>query len=121
MVYILFEVEVAEGRQDDYLARAASLKGSLASASGFVRSERFESLAQPGKLLSLSVWENEEAVAAWRNLDLHRQCQEAGREGVFEDYAITVLSPVQRSYGMASREHAPADSNERFGLEKEDI
>ena len=120
MVYVLFEAEVAEGRQDDYLARAASLKESLANAHGFVRSERFESLAQPGKLLSLSVWESEEAVAAWRNLDLHRQCQEAGREGVFKDYSITVLSPVQRSYGMEFRENAPADSNIRFGLAKSD-
>ena len=120
MVYVLFEVEVVQGKQDAYLARAASLKDSLAKAPGFVHSERFESLATPGKLLSLSVWEREEDVAAWRNLDLHRQCQEAGREGIFKDYAITVLSPMQRSYGMASREQAPADSNERFGVELSD-
>ena len=59
MVYVLFEVKVADGRQEDYLARAASLKDSLSAAKGFVRSERFESLASPGKLLSLSVWESE--------------------------------------------------------------
>lgn len=113
-VYVLFEVEIATGRQDDYLARAASLKESLAQAEGFVRSERFESLAAPGKLLSLSVWENEDAVAAWRNVELHRLCQEAGRDGMFEDYAITVLSPVQRAYGMRERAQAPEDSRVRL-------
>lgn len=114
-VYVLFEVEIAVGRQDDYLARAASLKESLAQAEGFVRSERFESLVAPGKLLSLSVWESEEAVTAWRNVELHRACQEAGRAGIFEDYSITVLSPVQRAYGMVERAHAPEDSRARLG------
>ncbi len=117
MVYVLFEVEIEEGRQEDYLARAASLKDLFAGAHGFVRSERFESLAQPGKLLSLSVWKSEEDVAAWRNLALHRQCQEVGREGIFKDYRITVLSPVQRSYGMEFRENAPVDSNEHFKVD----
>lgn len=111
MVYVLFEVKIVGESQEDYLARAASLKESLAAAEGFIRSERFESLANPGKLLSLSVWENEDAVAAWRNFDLHRQCQKAGHDGIFEDYSITVLSHVQRDYGMESRTLAPSDSN----------
>lgn len=115
MIHVLFEVKIAEGRQEDYLARAASLKESLAAAEGFIRSERFDSLSSPGKLLSLSVWENEDAVASWRSLDLHRQCQQAGRDGIFEDYSITVLSRVQRSYGMESRALAPSDSNRCFG------
>lgn len=116
MVYVLFEVKIAEGKQGDYLARAASLKESLAAAEGFIRSERFESLSGPGKLLSLSVWENEDAVAAWRNAGPHRQCQHAGRDGIFEDYSITVLSHPQRGYGMESRAQAPLDSNHCFGL-----
>ena len=115
-VCVLFEVNVANGRQEEYLARAASLKGSLAQAEGFIRSERFESLVQPGKLLSLSIWETEEAVAAWRNLEAHRLCQEAGRDGVFDSYSIIVLSPV-RTYGMDDRAQAPADSNKRFDVE----
>lgn len=117
-VYVLFEVSIAEGMQDEYLKRAASLKGALGRAAGFIRSERFESLAAPGKLLSLSVWESEDAVARWRNEELHRRCQAAGRDGVFEDYAITVLSPVRRAYGMGDRAQAPADSVARFGSEE---
>ena len=114
MVYVLFEVKVADGRQEDYLARAASLKDSLSAAKGFVRSERFESLASPGKLLSLSVWESEDAVTAWRNHALHRQCQQAGRDGIFEVYSITVLSGLRRNYGMRPRAQAPRDSNDCF-------
>lgn len=114
MVFVLFEAKIKKGMQEAYLARAASLKESLAAAKGFVRSERFESLATPSKLLSLSVWENEEAIALWRNDSMHRGCQKAGRYDIFEDYTITVIAPVRRSYGMSSREQAPDDSNEHL-------
>lgn len=115
-VYVLFEVEILNGKQDDYLACAANLKESLAKAPGFIRSERFSSLAIEGKLLSLSVWEDEAAITQWRNLEMHRQCQEAGRADIFKNYTITVLSPVARMYDMDHRDEAPSDSNARFNI-----
>lgn len=116
MVYVLFEVTIKEGKQKEYLAHAASLRTALVQQTGFVRSERFESLATPGKLLSLSVWENENDIKQWREQLDHRACQSAGRESIFENYRITVLSPVARSYGMRDRADAPQDSQTYFAL-----
>lgn len=109
-IIVLFEVTVKNGKMDDYLKMAGSLKESLASAEGFIRSERFSSLATEGKLLSMSVWENEESVSKWRNLTAHRMAQKHGRINDFADYKITVVTPV-RTYTMTDRTKAPADSN----------
>jgi len=76
---------------------------------GFISVERFQSLTEPGKLLSLSFWRDEEAVRAWRNLPSHRATQEAGRAGVFRDYRLRVAAVI-RDYGLNEREEAPADS-----------
>ncbi len=108
---VLFEVTVKNGKMGDYLKMAGSLKESLASAEGFIRSERFSSLATEGKLLSMSVWENEESVSKWRNLTAHRMAQKHGRMNDFADYKITVVTPV-RTYTMTDRTEAPADSDE---------
>lgn len=109
-VIVLFEVTVKSGKMDDYLKMAASLKDSIANAEGFIRSERFSSLSAEGKLLSLSVWKDEESVEKWRNLAAHRMCQKHGRLHDFEDYKITVVTPL-RTYTMTERQNAPADSN----------
>lgn len=109
-IIVLFEVTVKNGKMDDYLKMAGSLKKSLASAEGFIRSERFSSLAAEGKLLSMSVWGNEECVSKWRNFAAHRMAQKHGRINDFADYKITVVTPV-RTYTMTDREEAPEDSN----------
>lgn len=109
-VIVLFEVTIKDGKQDDYLKMAASLKDELSKASGFVRSEKFSSLSTDGKLLSMFVWENEDSITEWRNQITHRMCQQNGRESIFADYSITVVSPV-RTYSMDIREQAPLDSN----------
>ena len=100
---------------DRYLSLAASLKDELSKAEGFIASERFQSLVQPNKLLSKSVWRDEACVRRWRTAAAHRACQRAGRETDFEDYQITVVTPL-RTYTLNDREEAPADSNEFFGV-----
>ena len=92
-VIVLFEVTVKDGKMDDYLKMAASLKDSIAGAEGFIRSERFSSLSVNGKLLSMSVWKDEESIEKWRNLTAHRMCQKHGRMNDFVDYKITVVTP----------------------------
>ncbi|MBS8227216.1 antibiotic biosynthesis monooxygenase family protein [Vannielia litorea] len=109
MIAIIFEVEPAEGRREDYLSRAAALRESLVEHPGFISVERFESLTTPGKMLSLSFFEDEAAVEAWRNRPGHRAQQAAGRGGVFADYRLRVAE-VLRDYGMTERDEAPADS-----------
>jgi len=109
MIAVIFEVvPSAEGRAD-YLATAARLRAELEQIEGFLSIERFESLSQPGKLLSLSFWRDEHAVAQWRQLESHRQAQAAGRAGVFADYRLRVAT-VLRDYGLHQRAEAPTDS-----------
>ncbi len=112
MIAIIFEVWPAEGRRDDYLAIAASLKAELQDVPGFLSVERFESLTEPGKMLSVSFFRDEAAVIDWRNRTAHRKAQAAGRDGVFRDYRLRVAS-VLRDYGMTEREEAPEDSRQR--------
>ena len=109
MIAVIFEVWPAEGRGQDYLGIAAELRKELEKIDGFISIERFESLTQKGKILSLSFWRDEEAVKRWRNLSSHRAAQSAGRGGIFADYRLRVAS-VLRDYGMNTREEVPADS-----------
>ena len=109
MIGVLFEVWPSEGRTQHYLDLAAALKGELVGLDGFVSIERFESLSEPGKLLSLSFFRDEQAVQNWRNLPSHRATQSLGRKGVFTDYRLRVVSVI-RDYGLNKREQAPSDS-----------
>jgi heme-degrading monooxygenase HmoA len=109
MIAVVFEVWPASGRKEDYLGIAAKLKPDLEKIDGFISVERFQSLTDPGKLLSLSFWRDEDAVRAWRNQEEHRASQAAGRGGVFADYRLRIASVV-RDYGMTERAEAPADS-----------
>ena len=108
-IAVIFEVELAAGRSDAYLHWAGELKPLLAQIEGFISVERFESLTTPGKLLSLSIWRDEEAIRKWRNTFEHRDAQRAGRGGMFADYRLRIAQVV-REYGMSDREQAPADS-----------
>lgn len=114
MIAVIFEVWPAEGERETYLALAAALKEELSAMDGFVSIERFQSLAEPGKLLSLSFWRDEEAVRAWRNRPAHRATQGRGRRGVFRDYRLRVAA-VTRDYGLAERAEAPTDSRTAHG------
>ena len=109
MIAVIFEVWPAEGRVQEYLDIAADLRPLVEDFDGFVSIERFESLTEKGKYLSLSLWRDEEAVAAWRQVSEHRGAQAQGRAGIFRDYRLRVAS-VLRDYGMQERAGAPADS-----------
>ena len=106
MIAVIFEVEPADGRRDAYLDIAAQLKPTLEQMDGFISIERFESLTSKGKILSLSFWRDEAAVAAWRRHEEHRVAQRAGRGGIFRTYRLRVAAVV-RDYGMDEREEAP--------------
>lgn len=114
MQVIVFEVWPQEGRREDYMAMAAELRGLLAEIPGFVSVERFESLTEPGKLLSLSFWEDEDAIRAWRETRAHRVAQALGRSTMFADYRLRVAA-VTRDYGMTARDEAPEDSRAVHG------
>jgi heme-degrading monooxygenase HmoA len=107
MIAVIFEVEPAD--RDAYLRIAGELRPLLDGIDGFISIERFQSLNDPGRVLSLSFWRDEESVARWRNVEAHRVAQSAGRGGVFRDYRLRVAAVV-RDYGMREREETPEDS-----------
>ncbi|MFY0594926.1 MAG: antibiotic biosynthesis monooxygenase [Cognatishimia sp.] len=114
MIAVIFEVEIADGRKTDYLDIAAELKPLLEQIDGFISVERFQSLTNEGKLLSLSFFRDEGAVAAWRDLAEHRMAQTKGRAGIFANYRLRVAS-VLRDYSMTDRAEVPADSLSKHG------
>jgi len=110
MIAVIFEVWPAEGRRQEYLDIAAALRPLLDQIDGFISIERFESLYEPGKILSLSFFRDEQAVAKWRALDEHRSAQARGRAGIFRDYRLRIAGVI-RDYDMFThREQVPADS-----------
>jgi heme-degrading monooxygenase HmoA len=109
MIAVIFEVTPNDGKKQDYLDIAASLRPELDKIEGFISIERFQSLYDPEKVLSLSFWKNEQSVTAWRNLETHRLAQSKGRQEIFKDYHLRIAE-VNRDYGMFDRKEVPADS-----------
>lgn len=109
MIAVIFEVWPADGEKSHYLDLAASLKTELLAIDGFISVERFQSISDPDKMLSLSFFRDEEAVHRWRNTSAHRATQARGRAGVFANYRLRVAT-VLRDYGMRERDDAPVDS-----------
>ncbi|SDF02660.1 antibiotic biosynthesis monooxygenase family protein [Chitinophaga filiformis] len=109
MIAVIFEVIPRETERQVYLDIAASLRPLLQEIDGFISIERFQSLTDPGKILSLSFWRDETAIQQWRNTEMHRMAQSQGRDHVFENYRLRI-AVVSRDYGMFERAEAPEDS-----------
>ena len=108
MMAVIFEVWPASGRKDDYLTMAATLRSEVEQIDGFISVERFESLYEQGKLLSLQFWRDDEAIGRWRRHLEHRKAQAVGKGGIFADYRLRIAQVV-RDYGPQDRTQAPAD------------
>jgi heme-degrading monooxygenase HmoA len=108
VIAVIFEVQTTEDGNPTYLALAQALRSELDKIEGFISIERFESLNIPGKIVSLSFWRDEEALAQWRAHSGHRSAQGKGRKGVFADYRLRVATVI-RDYGLHDRGEAPAD------------
>ena len=111
MYAVIFEVWPTKNGKDEYLQIASKLKDFLQNREGFISIERFQSLSDENKLLSLSFWEDEKYIEIWRNMFEHRIAQDKGNASVFKDYRIRVAN-VLRDYTKEKREQAPKDSNE---------
>jgi heme-degrading monooxygenase HmoA len=111
VIAVIFELEPHAGAVSRYFELAAALKVELESIDGFVLVERFESLARPGRYLSLSFWRDEAAVRNWRCHGMHRRAQQEGRSDVLAGYRLRVAT-VLRDYGLRERDEAPSDSRD---------
>ena len=113
MIAVIFEVWPKPGHKQRYLDLAAELRPLLDTVDGFISVERFESIYEPGKMLS-SFFRDEAAVNQWRNLEAHRRAQALGRGGIFGDYRLRIAGVI-RDYGMSDRAEVPADSCSKHG------
>ncbi|KIN63279.1 Antibiotic biosynthesis monooxygenase [Sulfitobacter noctilucicola] len=114
MIAVIFEVMPHPDRKAEYLDLAADMRPIVDEIEGFVSVERFQSLTDPDKLLSLSFFEDENAVQRWRKLAAHRKAQAKGRAGIFTDYHLRIAQVI-RDYGMFDRKEAPSDSRASHG------
>lgn len=114
MIAVIFEVMPHADKKEAYLAMAAEMRPLVDEIDGFISVERFQSITNPEKLLSLSFFRDEAALDDWRRLTKHRGAQKAGREVMFNDYRLRVAH-VLRDYGMFERDEAPADSKDLHG------
>ena len=109
MIAVIFEFTPRDGRFADYKALAEGLADDVRNADGFLSIERFESISNKGKFVSLSFWRDDESVRKWRNLQKHREAQKQGRGSVFKSYRLRVAQ-VMRDYTMDERAQTPGDS-----------
>lgn len=108
MMVVIFELEPKAGQQQPYFDAARALREELDGVDGFISVERFQSLSNPDRYVSLSFWRDEDAVKRWRNHSLHRQVQSKGRNEIFTHYRLRVAEVV-RDYSMSDREQVPQD------------
>jgi len=111
---VIFEVWPKEDGRQEYLDIAAALRPTLERMDGFISIERFQSLSDPSKILSLSFWRDDSAIAGWRQLEAHRAAQAKGRGELFRDYRLRIAGVI-RDYGMNERGETPPDSKARHG------
>ena len=109
MIAVIFEFTAADGRFADYKQLAEGLNEQVRRFDGFISIERFQSIGDPARFVSLSFWRDEDAVHQWRNVQKHREAQAKGRRGIFSSYRLRVCSVI-RDYGMKERGEAPKDS-----------
>lgn len=109
MIAMIFEVWPKPEHKQQYLDIAAELRALLVQIDGFISIERFESLYEPGKILSLGFFQDEAAVTRWRNLERHRAAQAKGRGELFDEYRLRMASVI-RDYSKTDRAQVPEDS-----------
>lgn len=114
MIAVIFEFTPKEGKFEDYYELALGLNEEVKKFDGFISIERFESINNKGKFVSLSFWRDEEAVKNWRNMQQHREAQKKGRKSIFASYRLRIAS-VSRDYEMDKRAQAPQDSKKVHG------
>lgn len=114
MIAVIFEVHPKAAHRDEYFDIAAEMRPMIDEVEGFISVERFQSLMDPTKILSLSFFEDEAAIERWRTLAAHRRAQSKGRGGIFDNYRLRIASVI-RDYGMLERDEAPADSRASHG------
>ncbi len=112
MIAVIFEGKAKPDLQQEYLELAGQLRPMMDQIEGFLSVERFQSLADPEKVLSLSFWKDEKGIRQLRDLELHRVAESRGMKEIFSGYRIRVAE-VTRDYGLVDRNEAPPELKPR--------
>ena len=106
MIAVIFEFNPDPAHSEQYFDLATKLQDKVEKIDGFISIERFQSLADENKFVSISFWRDQDAVDTWYQVPDHRNAQEEGRQGIFKDYRIRVAE-VFRDYDMAQGRPVP--------------
>jgi len=106
MFAVIFEVELEKESAQKYFDLATELRPELEKIDGFISVERFTSMYNEGKYLSVSFWRNENAMNQWRKHLGHNNAQIKGLNNIFRNYRIRVAEVI-RDYGKDDRKEAP--------------
>jgi heme-degrading monooxygenase HmoA len=106
MIVVIFEGIPHEGKMDEYLARSPKYTEEMSKIDGFISNDRYQHCGNPNKVLSISLWKDEQAIKQFRQLEMHQRDEADGREILFEDYRICIAK-VFRDYGLNDRGDAP--------------
>lgn len=103
MIAVLFEAQAMPEKQQRYFEVAAQLKPLLQDIEGFISIERFRSTSHPDKFISLSWWQNEQAILDWKQNSVHQKAQCEGKASIFNHYTIRILT-LSREYAWQPQE-----------------
>ncbi len=96
MIAVIFEVKPTKDGKQEYLNVAEEMRQFLEGREGLISIERFESLVDDGKVLSLSFWEDIESITQWRNQMAHSIAEESGIvPNLFNSYRIRLAQVIQ--------------------------
>ena len=100
MIVVLFEFEPDPSFEDRYFELAGILRENVEQIEGFISVERFESVSESGRFISVSTWQDLDAVKRWREHMEHMAAQnEAKDQGIFRNFRIRVAEVI-RDYGI---------------------
>ena len=98
MFAVIFEVELEKDYAHEYFDLATELRPELEIIDGFISVERYSSMYNEDKYLSISFWRDENALNQWREHLGHREAQKKGLNNIFRNYRIRVAEVI-RDYG----------------------
>ena len=99
MHIVVFEFTLKDNVRDRYFELAAQMREEVEQQPGFISIERFESLNDPAKVVSISSWESDEAIKAWKKNLQHREAQNEGKDSIFASFRLRVAEVI-RDYGF---------------------
>ena len=86
---------------EEYAALSGRMRELAEGMPGFLGIKSY--VADDGENVSISRFESDEALAAWREHPEHRAAQRIGRERIYASYSIEIASVVR------SKVYAPDD------------